>query len=126
MPAGLTRLQCNPVADFQMLHILPHFHNCSARLIFHAAMQGGARAGQTAVVMGAGCIGLVTMIMAKHKRRLYHIVTDRPCLVIMQVAAADSHILQLHKHLIVFCFRDISLHNMAVNKELNLRECDYG
>ncbi len=32
---------------------------------FHAAMQGGVRAGQTAVVMGAGCIGLVTMMALK-------------------------------------------------------------
>ena len=32
---------------------------------FHAAMQGGARAGQTAVVMGSGCIGLVTMMSLK-------------------------------------------------------------
>ena len=32
---------------------------------FHAAMQGGARIGQTAVVMGAGCIGLVTMMALK-------------------------------------------------------------
>lgn len=32
---------------------------------FHAAMQGGARAGQTAVVTGAGCIGLVTMMALK-------------------------------------------------------------
>ena len=32
---------------------------------FHAAMQGGARAGQTAVVMGAGCIGLVSMMALK-------------------------------------------------------------
>lgn len=32
---------------------------------FHAAMQGGAGAGQTAVVMGAGCIGLVTMMALK-------------------------------------------------------------
>ena len=77
MTAGLARLQRNPVADFQVLHILPHFHHGSARL------------------------------MAKHKGRLYHIVTDGPYLVIMQVAAADSYILQLDKHLIVFCFRDI-------------------
>ena len=32
---------------------------------FHAAMQGGARAGQTAVGIGAGCIGLVTMMALK-------------------------------------------------------------
>jgi len=32
---------------------------------FHAAIQGGARAGQTAVVMGAGCIGLVCMMALK-------------------------------------------------------------
>lgn len=32
---------------------------------FHAAMQGEAKAGQTAVVMGAGCIGLVTMMALK-------------------------------------------------------------
>lgn len=32
---------------------------------FHAAMQGKARAGQTAVVMGAGCIGLVSMMSLK-------------------------------------------------------------
>jgi L-iditol 2-dehydrogenase len=32
---------------------------------FHAARQGGARLGQTAVVMGAGCIGLVTMMALK-------------------------------------------------------------
>ena len=29
---------------------------------FHAANQGGAHAGQTAVVMGAGCIGLMSMM----------------------------------------------------------------
>lgn len=32
---------------------------------FHAAMQGDAKAGQSAVVMGAGCIGLVTMMALK-------------------------------------------------------------
>lgn len=32
---------------------------------FHAADQGGAHAGQTAVVMGAGCIGLVSMMALK-------------------------------------------------------------
>lgn len=32
---------------------------------FHAAMQGDARSGKTAVVMGAGCIGLVTMMALK-------------------------------------------------------------
>jgi len=32
---------------------------------FHAANQGGAHAGQTAVVMGSGCIGLVTMMALK-------------------------------------------------------------
>ena len=29
---------------------------------FHAANQGGAHLGQTAVVFGAGCIGLVSMM----------------------------------------------------------------
>ncbi len=32
---------------------------------FHAAIQGNARAGQTAVVLGAGCIGLVCMMALK-------------------------------------------------------------
>lgn len=32
---------------------------------FHAANQGGAHVGQTAVVMGAGCIGLVSMMALK-------------------------------------------------------------
>lgn len=32
---------------------------------FHAANQGGAHAGQTAVVFGAGCIGLVSMMALK-------------------------------------------------------------
>lgn len=32
---------------------------------FHAANQGGAHAGQTAIVMGAGCIGLVSMMALK-------------------------------------------------------------
>lgn len=32
---------------------------------FHAAIQGGAHMGQTAVVMGSGCIGLVTMMALK-------------------------------------------------------------
>lgn len=32
---------------------------------FHAANQGGAHAGQTAVVMGSGCIGLVSMMALK-------------------------------------------------------------
>ena len=34
---------------------------------FHAANQGDARTGQTAVVMGAGCIGLVSMMALKAK-----------------------------------------------------------
>jgi L-iditol 2-dehydrogenase len=33
---------------------------------FHAAMQGGAKAGQTAVVTGSGCIGLVSMMALKY------------------------------------------------------------
>ena len=32
---------------------------------FHAAMQGGVKVGQSAVVTGAGCIGLVTMMALK-------------------------------------------------------------
>jgi L-iditol 2-dehydrogenase len=32
---------------------------------FHAAMQSGARVGSTAVILGAGCIGLVTMMALK-------------------------------------------------------------
>ena len=32
---------------------------------FHAAKQGNAQIGQTAIVMGAGCIGLVTMLALK-------------------------------------------------------------
>lgn len=32
---------------------------------FHGAKQGGAEAGQTAVVLGSGCIGLVTMMALK-------------------------------------------------------------
>lgn len=32
---------------------------------FHAAMQGGAKIGQTAVVTGAGCIGLVSLLALK-------------------------------------------------------------
>lgn len=32
---------------------------------FHAAIQGGAKVGQTAIVMGAGCIGLVSMMALK-------------------------------------------------------------
>lgn len=32
---------------------------------YHSAIQGNAQAGQTAVVMGAGCIGLVTMMALK-------------------------------------------------------------
>lgn len=32
---------------------------------FHTAMQGDAKAGQTVVLMGAGCIGLVTMMALK-------------------------------------------------------------
>lgn len=34
---------------------------------FHAANQGGAHAGQTAVVFGAGCIGLVSLMALKAK-----------------------------------------------------------
>ena len=34
---------------------------------FHAANQGGAELGQTAVVMGAGCIGLVSMMALRAK-----------------------------------------------------------
>ena len=40
---------------------------------FHAANQGGAHAGQTAVVFGAGCIGLVSMmaLLAEGVSRVY-------------------------------------------------------
>ena len=43
---------------------------------FHAANQGGAHAGQTAVVMGAGCIGLVTMMALKAEGVSRVIVVD--------------------------------------------------
>lgn len=33
----------------------------------HASIQGGAHAGQTAVVMGSGCIGLVSMLALKYQ-----------------------------------------------------------
>lgn len=43
---------------------------------FHAANQGGAHAGQTAVVLGAGCIGLVSMMALKAEGVSRVIVVD--------------------------------------------------
>ena len=43
---------------------------------FHAANQGNAHAGQTAVVMGAGCIGLVSMMALKAEGVSKVIVVD--------------------------------------------------
>jgi len=43
---------------------------------FHAADQGNAHAGQTAVVFGAGCIGLVTLLALKAKGVSNVIVVD--------------------------------------------------
>lgn len=43
---------------------------------FHAANQGGAHAGQTAVVMGAGCIGLVSLLALKAEGVSKVIVVD--------------------------------------------------
>lgn len=43
---------------------------------FHAANQGGARAGQKAVVFGAGCIGLVCMMALKAEGVSEIIVVD--------------------------------------------------
>ena len=77
--AGLAGLQCHPVPHFQMLHVLSDLYHGTARLV------------------------------SKYKGRLYHIVPDGSGLIIVEVTAADPHIFQLHKHLIVLCFRDISL-----------------
>lgn len=40
---------------------------------FHAASQGGAKPGQTAVILGSGCIGLCTMLALRHMglRRIF-------------------------------------------------------
>ncbi len=43
---------------------------------FHAANQGGAHAGQTAVVFGSGCIGLVSMMALKAEGVTKVIVVD--------------------------------------------------
>lgn len=43
---------------------------------FHAAIQGGAQLGQKAVVMGAGCIGLVSMMALKARGVSEVYVTD--------------------------------------------------
>ena len=42
----------------------------------HAAMQGGAHTGQTAVVMGSGCIGLVSLLALKYQGVSRVIVVD--------------------------------------------------
>lgn len=43
---------------------------------FHAANQAGAELGKTAVVMGAGCIGLVSLMALKAKGVTYVVVVD--------------------------------------------------
>lgn len=43
---------------------------------FHAAREGGARIGQTAVITGAGCIGLVTLLALKSMGLTNIIVVD--------------------------------------------------
>ena len=43
---------------------------------FHAAIEGGARIGQTAVITGAGCIGLVTLLALKAMGLTNIIVVD--------------------------------------------------
>ena len=74
MAARLSRLQCNSISNFQMLYILPDFNNRS------------------------------TWLMSQYKGRLYHIIPDCPCFVIMQVASADTHVFQFYQYLVIFYF----------------------
>ena len=76
LSAGFSRLQCHTVTNLQMLNILTDFHYNSARL------------------------------MAQYERRFYHVIPDCPCLIIVQVRTADSHIIQLYQNLVVLWLGD--------------------
>ncbi len=39
LPAGLARLQCHPVTNLQMLHILANFHNHAAGFVSQRILQ---------------------------------------------------------------------------------------
>ena len=47
--------------------------------------------------------------MSENKRRLYYVITDPSVFIIMEIGTTDSHILQLHKHLIILRYRDRAL-----------------
>lgn len=79
VPAGSAGLQGHPVAGLQMRDAL-------ARLHHHAA-------------------GLV----AQHKGRLHHVIPNRPGFIVVQIAAADPHILQLYQHLALFRLGNLPL-----------------
>lgn len=60
---------------------------------FHAAKQGGAHEGQTAVVMGAGCIGLVSMLALKAMgvKEVYIVdIVEKRLKKALELGAADS------------------------------------
>ncbi len=62
-----------------MFHVLTDFHHRAARL------------------------------MSQHKRRFHDKITDRSRFIVVQVTAADPHILQLHQHLVVLHLRNLPL-----------------
>ena len=72
VPAGFAGLQRHTVAHLQRVDILADFHHNAAGF------------------------------MAQHKGRLDHKIADGAAFVIVHIAAADAHILQLDEHFIVF------------------------
>ena len=69
--AGLARLQGHPVPDLQVFDGAAHLYHSAPRLV------------------------------AQDKRRLDHIIADGPRLIVVHIAAADAHILQLDQHLVL-------------------------
>ena len=68
--AGLAGLQCHTVAHLQVFHVLPNLHHNAAGL------------------------------MAQDKGRLHDEIADGAGFIVVHIAAADTHILQLHQHFV--------------------------
>ncbi len=79
MSAGLSRFQGHPVAGLQMRYIPAHLDHGSPRL------------------------------MSQHKRWLDHIISDLPGLIVVQIAAADTNILQFNQNLVILRRRNLPL-----------------
>ena len=84
VPTGLPRLQGHPVPHLQAGDSGAHLHHCAARL------------------------------MPQHKGGLYLAVPDPAGGIVVEIRAADAHILQFHQYLVRLGLGDVPFHKRAL------------